>query len=48
MIPQRSSSIPQWLAGIAIAVFAVNNPEKAAALINQVMHAIATFGSSLG
>jgi len=48
MLPQKTSSIPQWLAGIAIAIFAVNNPEKAAALVNQVIHAITTFSGSLG
>jgi hypothetical protein len=48
MFPQKSSNIPQWLAGIAVAIFAINNPEKAAALVNQVIHAITTFSSSLG
>ncbi|URN09093.1 hypothetical protein LUW74_40940 [Actinomadura madurae] len=48
MIPQQTSKIPQWLAGIALAIFAVNNPEKAAALVNQVIYAITTFSGSLG
>lgn len=48
MFPQKSSSIPQWLAGIALAIFAINNPEKAAGLVNQVIHAITTFAGSLG
>ncbi|QXJ22526.1 hypothetical protein AGRA3207_003542 [Actinomadura graeca] len=48
MIPQKSSNIPQWIAGVAAVIFAVNNPEKAAALVNQVIDAITTFSSSLG
>ncbi|MUN35485.1 hypothetical protein [Actinomadura litoris] len=48
MIPQKSSNIPQWLAGIALAIFAINNPVKAAALVNQVIHAITTFSGHLG
>ncbi|NVI91394.1 hypothetical protein HUX53_29975 [Actinomadura sp. BRA 177] len=48
MFPQKSSKIPQWLAGIAVAIFAINNPEKAANLVNQVIHAISTFAGSLG
>ncbi|GAA0236311.1 MULTISPECIES: hypothetical protein [Actinomadura] len=48
MIPQKSSNIPQWLAGIAVAIFAINNPDKAAELVNQVIHAITTFSAHLG
>ncbi|WP_165964546.1 hypothetical protein [Actinomadura sp. KC216] len=48
MFPQKSASIPQWIAGVALAIFAINNPEKAAALANKVVHAITTFSSSLG
>ncbi|MBO2456578.1 hypothetical protein [Actinomadura violacea] len=48
MFPQKSSNIPQWLAGIAVAIFAINNPAKAAELVNQVIHAITTFSSHLG
>lgn len=48
MFPQKSSNIPQWLAGIAVAIFAINNPEKAAELVNQVIHAITTISASLG
>ncbi|MFF5265494.1 hypothetical protein ACFY4C_42015 [Actinomadura viridis] len=48
MIPQKVSKLPQWIAGIALAIFAINNPEKAAALVNQVIHAITTFSGSLG
>ncbi|WP_157431304.1 hypothetical protein [Actinomadura hibisca] len=48
MFPQKSSNIPQWIAGVAVAIFAINNPEKAAALVNQVINAITTFAGSLG
>ena len=48
MFPQKSSRIPQWIAGIALVIFAVNNPEKAADLVNRVIHAITTFAGSLG
>ncbi|MEU8303926.1 hypothetical protein AB0C84_10215 [Actinomadura sp. NPDC048955] len=48
MFPQQSSKIPQWLAGVAVIIFAVNNPEKAADLVNKVIHAITTFSGSLG
>ncbi|MFG2002126.1 hypothetical protein ACGFNU_23540 [Spirillospora sp. NPDC048911] len=48
MFPQKSSSIPQWLAGVALVIFAVNNPEKAAALVNKVIHAVTVIAGSLG
>jgi hypothetical protein len=48
MFPQKSSHIPQWIAGIALVIFAVNNPEKAADLVNKVVGAITTFAGSLG
>lgn len=48
MFPQKSSKIPQWIAGVAVAIFAINNPEKAAGLVNQVIYAITTFSGSLG
>ena len=35
-------------AGIAVAIFAINNPDKAAELVNQVIHAITTFSAHLG
>ncbi|WP_192808547.1 hypothetical protein [Actinomadura montaniterrae] len=48
MFPQQSSKIPQWLAGVAVIIFAVNNPEKAAELVNKVIHAITAFAGALG
>lgn len=48
MFPQQSSKIPQWLAGVAIVIFAINNPEKAADLVNKVIYAITTFANGLG
>ena len=48
MFPQKTSNIPQWIAGIAVAIFAINNPEKAADLVNQVINAIVTFAGGLG
>ncbi|NVI89667.1 hypothetical protein [Actinomadura sp. BRA 177] len=48
MFPQKASKIPQVIAGIAVAIYAVNHPEKAADLVNQVISAIATFAGALG
>ncbi|MEU9870671.1 hypothetical protein AB0C87_22775 [Actinomadura sp. NPDC048021] len=48
MFPQKASKLPQWIAGVAVTIFAVNNPEKAAELVNLVIHAITTFSGSLG
>ncbi|WP_433328235.1 hypothetical protein [Spirillospora sp. CA-294931] len=48
MFPQKSSNIPQWIAGVALAIFAINNPERAAGLVNKVIFAITTFSGSLG
>ncbi|WP_165959194.1 hypothetical protein [Actinomadura sp. KC345] len=48
MFPQKSSSIPQWIAGVAVIIFAINNPEKAADLVNTVVDAIITFANGLG
>ncbi|GAA4060007.1 hypothetical protein [Actinomadura miaoliensis] len=48
MLPQKVSKLPQWIAGVAVVIFAINNPEKAAALVNQVIHAITTFSGALG
>ncbi|WP_165964269.1 hypothetical protein [Actinomadura sp. KC216] len=48
MFPQKTSKIPQMIAGIAIAIYAVNHPEKAADLVNKVIHAITTFAGALG
>lgn len=48
MFPQKSASIPQWIAGIALVIFLVNNPEKAAAVVNKVVNALITFANGLG
>ncbi|MGK5554345.1 hypothetical protein ACSNOI_22295 [Actinomadura kijaniata] len=48
MFPQKSSNIPQWIAGVAVFIYAVNNPKSAAELVNTVISAIGTFASTLG
>jgi hypothetical protein len=48
MFPQQTSKIPQWLAIIAIAIYAINNPQSAAGLVNKIVGAIVTFSTSLG
>ncbi|GLZ05289.1 hypothetical protein Acsp03_27550 [Actinomadura sp. NBRC 104412] len=48
MFPERTSKIPQYLAVVAIAIYAVNNPQSAAELVNKIVGAIITFSNSLG
>lgn len=48
MFPQKSSKIPQWIAGVVIAIYAINNPASAAEFVTKVMDAIQTFANSLG
>ncbi|WP_157419314.1 hypothetical protein [Actinomadura formosensis] len=47
MIPQKGKFGP-WIAGLVIAVFAFQNPEKAASLINQFFDAVGRFAGALG
>jgi hypothetical protein len=48
MFPQKTSHLGQWIAGVAVAIYAVNNPTSAAHLVNKVIAAIGQFASALG
>jgi hypothetical protein len=45
---QQPRKWPGYLAGAVLLIFAINNPEKAAHLVNQVVHAITSFANALG
>ncbi|MDL4772492.1 hypothetical protein [Actinomadura xylanilytica] len=48
MFPQKSSKVGQWVAGVVVAVYAVNNPTSAAHMINKIVAAIQQFAGALG
>jgi len=48
MFPQKSSKVGPWIAGLVVAIYAINNPTSAAHMVNKVVAAISQFASALG